>query len=1082
MKKHPTTIFVTLRDCLFVLILSLPIAVKGQTRLYDEEVLKSIKPTAPTAASLGLYGEQEVNLSTGQVPISIDLYEIRSGDVKVPIRLIYHSGGIKMDQEASWVGLGWNLAFGASIVRTLNGYADEEESEDVPQDSTIRQSMESHPIDGIGFDRYVSLAKADKYQYSFRPDLFAYHAGAYNGTFYLRHDSIHTIPMTPLKGSLDEIITPDGTSYLFDRSEKTTISSQYVKLNPFISTYYVRSIVSPNHTDTIRYVYQDSGTYTYAKSSYYQGIYTEENLIVYQTGRSDASEGIQRYVTGNIPLSGTTPYITNVKTVKPRYIYFKKGRITFDLSPREDIERSQLKKLDRIIVESENNGQYNRIKEFRFFYSYFNGKNDNEEYLSKRLCLDSIVETGLYGRETVDKKTIARLEYYGKEGLPKKNSFDHDYWGFYNGRHNSDDIPTTMMDEKYIGHADKIPDEQYTKYGSLKSITYPTGGRAELKWEINRVNISNPLYMPDEIKSESASLVVPSTISCTNPYKPTPYDDEVPTIKGIFIHSYIDQTAQLSYDLKRDINTNNTHNKYDKCTIKVDNKVIDMINGTTAHISNTVNVSLKAGSSYSIFIKSNCYNASGLFTIYYNSGNPAKDKNNYPFAGLRIRELDLYDNNDSIMSRRCFEYKDSLGRSTGYLTSYDRIDNCKSVIDINEGIKGSGVVLTKRSNNLVFSELKRGPQSNEYAYSHVVEKVYDKNAKEPSTETLYDFSQSQDACPSYNIPPVSKQHLRGQLLRKREYEYIGGKCVLTRDIRNIYKTDLRGNDSRDGFIMFTMLSPASGGVLQHYLYYYGGNISSCYIPVNYSYTSDWVHLDSTIVVEPAYNGNMVSVTAYRYDSKIHQQPTCITNTCGGSPWQVARLVYPSDRNDSVYQMMTGRNMLLYPVEEKVFEGEQGKTETLTEGILRNYQTDTFGNIVLSDVYKYLPDGKPFRLFSYQYDKKGRVVEMTGEDHVPTAVCWDPTGSYPLAIATGMRYEEMQRLLAQGRTPYTLDRDVTAGLSLVTTYQHIPLIGVSSITLPYGEASQYDYDSLGRLIRTIVNEHATNLYEYHYATK
>lgn len=102
MKKYSPTSLAVLRDFLFVVILSLPIVLKGQTRIYDEEILKSIKPTAPTAASLGLYGEQEVDLSTGQVPVSIDLYEIHSGDLKVPIRLVYHSEGIKVDQKASW--------------------------------------------------------------------------------------------------------------------------------------------------------------------------------------------------------------------------------------------------------------------------------------------------------------------------------------------------------------------------------------------------------------------------------------------------------------------------------------------------------------------------------------------------------------------------------------------------------------------------------------------------------------------------------------------------------------------------------------------------------------------------------------------------------------------------------------------------------------------------------------------------------------------------------------------------------------------------------------------------------------------
>lgn len=94
----------------------------AQNKLYDGQLLKKIKPIAPTSASLGRYGDHPVDLSTGQVPIEIPLYEIKSGDLSVPIKLKYHSGGIKLNQEASWVGLGWNLDFGGSVVRTVNGF------------------------------------------------------------------------------------------------------------------------------------------------------------------------------------------------------------------------------------------------------------------------------------------------------------------------------------------------------------------------------------------------------------------------------------------------------------------------------------------------------------------------------------------------------------------------------------------------------------------------------------------------------------------------------------------------------------------------------------------------------------------------------------------------------------------------------------------------------------------------------------------------------------------------------------------------------------------------------------------------
>ena len=78
---------------------------------FDEKVFSSISPQAPTAASLGQFGSHPVDLSTGLVPITIPLYEIHCGSLIVPVQLSYHGGGIKVEQDASWVGLGWTLDF-----------------------------------------------------------------------------------------------------------------------------------------------------------------------------------------------------------------------------------------------------------------------------------------------------------------------------------------------------------------------------------------------------------------------------------------------------------------------------------------------------------------------------------------------------------------------------------------------------------------------------------------------------------------------------------------------------------------------------------------------------------------------------------------------------------------------------------------------------------------------------------------------------------------------------------------------------------------------------------------------------------
>ncbi len=81
-------------------------------------------PNAPEAASFEPVDVTDaVNLVTGDFTYAIPILEVPGPEGGYPISLSYHAG-IAMDQEASWVGLGWSLNPGA-INRTVNGYPDD---------------------------------------------------------------------------------------------------------------------------------------------------------------------------------------------------------------------------------------------------------------------------------------------------------------------------------------------------------------------------------------------------------------------------------------------------------------------------------------------------------------------------------------------------------------------------------------------------------------------------------------------------------------------------------------------------------------------------------------------------------------------------------------------------------------------------------------------------------------------------------------------------------------------------------------------------------------------------------------------
>lgn len=88
---------------------------------------QSAGPNAPEAASFEPVDATDmVNLLTGDFTYVLPLLNVPSPEGGYPLALSYHAG-IAMDQESSWVGLGWNLNPG-TINRNINGVPDDYKS------------------------------------------------------------------------------------------------------------------------------------------------------------------------------------------------------------------------------------------------------------------------------------------------------------------------------------------------------------------------------------------------------------------------------------------------------------------------------------------------------------------------------------------------------------------------------------------------------------------------------------------------------------------------------------------------------------------------------------------------------------------------------------------------------------------------------------------------------------------------------------------------------------------------------------------------------------------------------------------
>ncbi|MDD4553805.1 MAG: RHS repeat protein [Bacteroidales bacterium] len=107
----------------------LPLTLFSQFEEYDP----IRKPVPPGTFQFLKYGEIPVNEYNGIPDIKIPIYTIKAGNIEFPIELKYHAGGIRVSEEASWVGLGWDLSFG-NITQIVNDRDDLGEYEYIQPD------------------------------------------------------------------------------------------------------------------------------------------------------------------------------------------------------------------------------------------------------------------------------------------------------------------------------------------------------------------------------------------------------------------------------------------------------------------------------------------------------------------------------------------------------------------------------------------------------------------------------------------------------------------------------------------------------------------------------------------------------------------------------------------------------------------------------------------------------------------------------------------------------------------------------------------------------------------------------------
>ncbi len=420
-------------------------------------------PVSPETSRLFSVNEVSgTNLYNGRPDIKIPLFNVRFGSKDIPVSLSYSYNGLDLTQEASPQGLGWVIDFGGSIHRIKNhmpdeyeygGYLYHEGTGFNPLAYKFGQNYSFSPTHEQLENAYWSNA-------DFKPDLFCYTFPGYSGSFmfdengtalpFIDRNLVITDTPDPLTIPDFHITTPEGNTYQFN----TTITNLGITGDyDYTTDFFLSKMISYDKKDTISISYNteliSGGTATGSV------VYVNSNPP-YKVEHTELASPQNKKVEGKI--------ISRIK--------HPLGTVIFYYGSRSDQTNSS--KLDSIRVE-DNQGKVK--KKIVFDYSYFNAMNNETRYLK----MNSLT---IHGTGTAE-ETFS-FDYEASITAPS-SSCDQDYWGYYNGRNgNSNLIPTLKISgvTVYSG-ANRVPNAYYSKLFSIKSMTYPTGGKAFFTWEAN---------------------------------------------------------------------------------------------------------------------------------------------------------------------------------------------------------------------------------------------------------------------------------------------------------------------------------------------------------------------------------------------------------------------------------------------------------------------------------------------------------------------------------------------------------------------------------------------------------------------
>lgn len=978
-------------------------SVSDNTKYYNRPQVSS-----PNAAALEKFVEFPAATYTGVPGISIPMYELNAKGVKIPISISYHAGGVKVDDVASDIGLGWALEAGGTISILNNGLLDEQSGFPLVDTANFNKvknfSFQTGYTGGViscntamfyadpyplGPDPYglysggdiTFLANVVREQADSEPDLYTFNFLGRTGKFFQDENGIfRTIPYSNLQvqriteNNLPagyKLTDESGNIYEFKvREESGTISpncfnSFFVPQNT--SRSYCLSKIITSNGSVVDFYYTTSVT-EYGLTKQISRARTSPLTDCWQ--HNNYGEYYYNCETNSSFNSGAKR-IDSIKTSDGVAIKFNYASVD-----RKDVDGAA--KALKTVEVWENIVDNKRIRKFNLDHSYFgDSMNSNPNYC--RLKLISFQEEG---------KPATEFDYNAIL-LPPRLSYSVDHYGYYNQKNNLTILPDDEFHDFFDG-ADRSVDTSVSRAGILQQVKHPTGGRTEYVYE------ANEYYVPD------TTTIYPKTV-------------------GIYKVSVADQTISDTFTVPSNVAKVKIihNNSYDGTQIHNDYCYINLY-GPNSYFRRFLgnsnvhgyDINLTPGN-YTLEIETAGSTYSAEATIVWFS-EVKVPPHNEPGGGVRVKEIRKYGSDNSLALVNKFEYKKEGTSTSSGVTSFvpTYLEYKDETVDKQNGTSSSSCTSTYcqyavlNSSSIVPLSFANGSS---VVYSEVTSYSKDKTQNGYShykyNVDLNGFNQGIVSFP--HAPRIPYDWVNGSLLEQKDFGVINSQYKLLKKTRSIYN--------------YTSFNPDSGS---HYLYKtYGAKIAAgkspfiCWSPCQSSnvlgtyYSSIWFGIQRYKFYSPLYRlltteDTLYSAEAdtwlattinYFYDDAGKEQVSRTRSFSSIGDTLTKKMEYPYHfSGTAVYDTMVARNIIAIPVIETSY-----RNATLLSTVKTNMSSWHGGTLLLPSTVQTSTLNNPLVTESTfdAYDSKGNIQQISGRNGIKYTYIWDYQSLYPIAEVT-----------------------------------------------------------------------------------